>query len=242
MTEALLLRTFPLATFMIKVRYYGVGSVAFKNIRNSILDTLIASTLDGRESVYQKKTPVVHECFLSWCVRTIKSLYDLSEYHKNPLSFFYNSTNGPNTWISRGIPEHQGGGTWIEYKKNITITTLVIDPTHTNYSIEYGSTSTTSPQSLYSNTKDFYFAIGPSQRDLRHSPWLAPNNITQHVERLTTAMADRPSDATRSSLIYEKISPCAMGMAHFSSSLARPHARLLGPDYDDNREGYTNGI
>lgn len=33
-----------------------------------------------------------------------------------------------------------------------------------------------------------------------------------------------------------------MGMAHFSSSLARPHARLLGPDYDDNREGYTNGI
>ncbi|EMD68245.1 hypothetical protein COCSADRAFT_187237 [Bipolaris sorokiniana ND90Pr] len=143
MTEALLLRTFPLATFMIKVRYYGVGSVAFKNIRNSILDTLIASTLDGRESVYQKKTPVVHECFLSWCVRTIKSLYDLSEYHKNPLSFFYNSTNGPNTWISRGIPEHQGGGTWIEYKKNITITTLVIDPTHTNYSIEYGSSNVT---------------------------------------------------------------------------------------------------
>jgi hypothetical protein len=223
--EALLFRTLPLTGFLDKFLYYGVGSVAFKSIRNPILNALIASAPDGRESVYQNKTPVVHECFLSWCVKTIKSSYDLGEYHESVLSTYYNNTVGPSPWYSWKIPDDQGGGYWVEYKENITIISPETDAgstTHTNPPVIYGANNVTacnfmtvfddffpssySVENVFATPRLRYkdYIHGPSQRYLPYSPWMAPNNITRHVQRLATAMTDRVrSSSSRKMLLGE---------------------------------------
>ncbi|RAR16508.1 hypothetical protein DDE83_000073 [Stemphylium lycopersici] len=212
--EALLFRTIPLTALLTKERLYGVGSVAFKNIRNPILDGLISSAIDGPESVYQNKTPAVHECFLSWCVKTIKSSYDLGVYHEEVLSSHYNATMGPSPWDSYVIPEDQGGGWFVIYKENVTIKSPESGPeatTYTNQSMEYGADNVTAANFMtifddffpasYSvdnltaiprlRYKNLNLMEGPSQRFLPYSPWMLPNNLTRHVERLATAMTDR---------------------------------------------------
>jgi hypothetical protein len=210
--EALLLRTVPLTAFLTKERLYSVGSVAYKNIRNPILDALIASAIDGPESVYQNKTPTVHECVLSWCVQTIESSYGLGGYNEHIVSSYHNTTIGPSPWISWEIPEEEGGGTWVQYKENITIipTSTGSDPAKpTSPKLEYGANNVTATNFM-SIFDDFFpasytvsnvsaiprlryknFMDGPSQRYIPWSPWMAPNNLTQHLERLATAMTNR---------------------------------------------------
>ncbi|RYN35047.1 hypothetical protein AA0119_g1162 [Alternaria tenuissima] len=220
--ETLLLRTLPLTTHLTKERLYGVGSVAFKNTRNPILDALIASTTDGPESVYQNKTPTVHECVLSWCVQTIESSYDLGGYNERIVSSYHNTTIGPNPWISWEIPVEQGGGTWIEYKENITIIPKWIDSNVTkpnDTTIEYGTNIVTASMFM-AVFNDFFpasfsvnnvsaiprlrfkeFMDGPSQRYLPFSPWMAPNNLTRHLEKLATAMTNRVRSSGSSEML-----------------------------------------
>ncbi|KAF7673850.1 hypothetical protein GT037_008465 [Alternaria burnsii] len=210
--ETLLLRTIPLTTHLTKERSYGVGSVAFRNIRNPILDALIASATGGPESVYQNTTPTVHECILSWCVQTIESFYGLGGYNERIISSYYNTTGGPNPWISWEIPDEEGGGTWIQYKENITIVPAGIDSNGTkpkDTAIEYGVNNVTA-STFMAIFDDFFpasFSVnnvsaiprlrykeymdGPSQRYLPFSPWMAPNNLTRHLEKLAAAMTNR---------------------------------------------------
>ena len=210
--EVLLLRTVPLTAFLTKERLYGVGSVAYKNIRNPIMDALIASASDGPESVYQNKTPTVHECVLSWCVQTIQSSYGLGGYNEHTISSYYNTTVGPSPWISFDIPEEEGGGIWIQYKENITIipTNTSSQPARpTNLELGYG-TSNVTVAGIMGIFDDFFpasysvknvsaiprlryknFPGGPFQRYIPWTPWMAPNNLTQHLQRLATAMTNR---------------------------------------------------
>ena len=73
--EALLVRVLPLTELYTKESYYGTGSIMFKDLRNTLLDALFVSASNGSESVYSRQAPIVHECVLSWCVRTIKLSY-----------------------------------------------------------------------------------------------------------------------------------------------------------------------
>ncbi|CAN9085418.1 unnamed protein product [Alternaria alternata] len=221
--ETLLLRTIPLTTHLTKERSYGVGSVAFKNIRNPILDALIASATDGPESVYQNTTPAVHECVLSWCVQTIESFYDLGGYNERIISSYYNTTGGPNPWISWEIPDEEGGGTWIQYKENITIVPAGIDSNDTkskDTAVEYGANNVTA-STFMAIFDDFFpasFSVnnvsaiprlrykeymdGPSQRYLPFSPWMAPNNLTRHLEKFAAAMTNRVRSSESGEMLH----------------------------------------
>jgi hypothetical protein len=55
------------------------GSINFKHIRHRIIDFVVAGVKDA-QSVYRNETPTVHECVLSWCVKTISSSYHLGIY------------------------------------------------------------------------------------------------------------------------------------------------------------------
>ncbi|KAI4656845.1 uncharacterized protein J4E78_006736 [Alternaria triticimaculans] len=117
--EALIARTIPLSDFDTKEPLYGVGSVKYKDIRNPILDALIASAIDGPASVFRNDTPVVHECILSWCVQSIKSAYDWGKYTENVTATYLNTPDEPFSWPWE-VYEAETGQDLI-YTQNITL-------------------------------------------------------------------------------------------------------------------------
>jgi hypothetical protein len=209
--EALLVRTLPLTKFLTKDQLYGAGSINFKDIRNPLLDALIVSAVDGVGSVYRHIAPVVHECVVSWCVETIRSSYEGGKYGEEILSTYKNLTAGPWPWASFDIPEDEGGGTFIYYDQNVTLT-----PPSTNYGRHNGTvfndtygTSNISSVAVLSIFDDFFpsyytapsvsgtptlrykdFHDGAKTRQLPFNPWLAPNNLTSHLERMARAMTN----------------------------------------------------
>lgn len=202
--EAMLVRTVPLADFNTKEPFYGVGSIAFKNIRNPLMAVLIASATGAGDtaSVYGKHAPLVHECMLSWCVQTIYSNYDGGKYSENVTSTLLNVDWEPMPWP------------WVVkddeffYTQNITLTP---PPTRQNgavFNTSYMVDSTTAFTSL-TIFDDFFpsfytaastsaqpvlrfknYLAGTSTRFLNFNPWLAPNNVTRHMERLAMAMTN----------------------------------------------------
>jgi hypothetical protein len=207
--ETLLVRALPLTHFLTKERLYNTGSINFNLIRNPISDFLIASARQGSESVYRRERPIVHECLLSWCVQAIKSSYDHGRYQEEIQNTYQNTTAGPSPWLSFRIPE--AGGTWLEYNENITIappaSRLDKSPaivTNAVYGLDNATTSMAMATfddffpSSYTTFEKFgvpqlryrEYDDGPHSRSLHFNPWLAPNNITKHVERLAIALTN----------------------------------------------------
>jgi hypothetical protein len=207
--EALLVRALPLTEFLTKVPLYGAGSVNFKHIRNPILDALIVSAADGVDSVFGHAKPVAHECVLTWCVQTIKSSYDWGRYTENITSVNINTTAGPFPWESVEVQLESESAQLTLYMQDIAITPSASngsDPVVSNET--YGMSNTTASNVIM--TFDDYFPSyytamaptehpmlryknfldGPSTRELPFNPLLAPNNLTNHMERLASAMTN----------------------------------------------------
>jgi hypothetical protein len=204
--ETLLVRTVPLTDFDTKQPLYGVGSVNYKNIRNPLLDALVASAVDGPQSVYGKQPPMVHECILSWCVQTIRSSYDWGKYSENVTSTYLNVMDEPPTWPWE-VSEAETGTNLI-YSQNITITPpkprangTVFDSTYTVDNVTmfnalmlfddffpsfYTAVDTSATPVL--RFKNYQF--GPSTRNLDFNAWQAPNNLTHYMERLALALTN----------------------------------------------------
>ena len=209
--EALLVRTFPLADMDTKEPYYGEGSINYKQIRNPILDALIASAVDGSDSVYEKRPPVVHECILSWCVQTMKSSYDWGKYSENVTSTFLNTSSEPTAWPWKVTDED------FLYTQDITLKPPSTASRRTE-NIVYNNSYTVDNATAFNAMiifDDFFpsfytaegasseavlrfknYPNGPSTRYLDYNPWIASNNITNHMSRLAQAMTNvmRSSD------------------------------------------------
>jgi hypothetical protein len=206
--ETLLMRTLPLTTIFDYKPLYGNGSINFKKFRNSITDVLIVSAVDGSATnVHQKIPPVAQECVLKWCVKTIRSSYDSGQYSEEILHTFQNTTEGPPPWISVPFRTDFEDGTDNVYLQNISIN---LGPTLEGRNISGYGTSNESASSIVASFQDIFPAFfttsnataqpmmrwrtwqaGPAwNRILDFNPWLAPNNVTQHMERLATAMTN----------------------------------------------------
>jgi hypothetical protein len=207
--EALLMRTVPLADLWTRDPYYGNGSVFFKNIRYPIFDGLIASAADGLDSVYRHEPPIVHECVLSWCVQRMRSSYEWGIYSETILSTHLNIATEPTPWPWKHKPAKTGMD--FVYAPNVTLEVSAPTPPGSitpgadiTYSIwndtvfkvyaiwddffpAYYTTndSTEQPILRFMNYRDT-----PFTRHLDFNPWLAPNNVTHHMERLASAMTD----------------------------------------------------
>lgn len=205
--EILVMRTLPLTTLTTKYPLYGNGSILFKHLRNTISDTLIVSAAGGTpESVHQKLPPVAQECVLAWCVKTIQSSYAYGVYTEDIVETHVNTTAGPSPWLSFPFFDELGGGTDIFYLQDIEIAS--ISTNGRNFS-GYGlrnDTALTVTQSFNDIFPSFTTANdtfehpvmrykvhreGPAyNRVLSFNPWLAPNNVSKHMERLATAMTN----------------------------------------------------
>jgi hypothetical protein len=214
--EALLVRAIPLTDFDTKLPYFADGSIAFKDIRYPILDALISSTREGRHGVYHKHSPLVHECMLVWCVRTMQSSYTWGLYKEEIISTYFEPKAESDRWPWETF--ETPAGTWYSYTQNLTLAPP---------SARHSSNSTLGSNDIYQISNDshsnimnffddffpsFYTAAnittqpalrhrnygnGPAVRTMDWNPWEYPNNVTNHIERLALAMTStvRSSDS-----------------------------------------------
>jgi hypothetical protein len=219
--ESLLMRTLPLTDMIDRTPYYG-GSINFRGVRNPILNALIASSANGTESLIKKDAPNMHECMLSWCVQTIKSSYVWGAYRENITSIYLNATGGPFPWTMLPVQLDGENGTFTIYSQNISISPP--DPARNQsgnlgsmaFNETYGMSNLTASNVMMtfdSHFPSYYTAMtpyekpmlryknflsGPSLRELAFNPLLAPNNISDHMARLASAMTSVVRSSDRS--------------------------------------------
>ncbi|OAG20926.1 hypothetical protein CC77DRAFT_989290 [Alternaria alternata] len=206
--EALVMRTLPLTRVTSKEPLYGNGSVHFKNIRHKIQDVFIVSTSDGTAgSVYRNETPVAQECHLSWCIKTMRSSYTSGGYSEEVLDTVFNTTAGPFPWQSFPANDETGEYFDIFYMDDITLE--VEDITDGSKPAKFGVSNTTALSIMQGFTDIFpayttqanesappilrykTWRTGPPWHlTLFFNPWVAPNNVTRHMERLATALTN----------------------------------------------------
>jgi len=229
--EALTMRTFPLTRIITKEPLYGNGSIHFKHIRHKIQDVLIVSSSDGSaEAVYRNETPVAQECHLSWCVKTMSSSYTWGRYNEEVVDTVFNTTAGPFPWEAYPYQTEVENGTDIFYMENITIkaeeftgdgklanfgtsngTALALMQGFTDIFPAYTTQAngSASPILRYKTWK----TGSPWHQTLFFNPWLAPNNVTRHMERLATAL----TNVIRSAPTREDVEGHAFSKANFIS-------------------------
>lgn len=188
------------------------GSIMFNHIRHRLVDVIISGSLD-EASVFRNETPVAQECALSWCVKTIKSSYYWANYEQEVVSTFLNTTAGPYPIFTSQEPSRNV--TTLEYSENVNLR-----PPSTEGGLpEYGVSNVTalSLALVFSNifpsltTTGKAYSRGPLMRlpnfkeqtirQLEFNPWLPPNNVTSHMERLATSW----TNALRSSASRQMI-------------------------------------
>jgi hypothetical protein len=207
--EALMMRAIPLTDFDTKQPLYADGSINFKNIRYPIVDALISSTATGRDGVYEHNAPVIHECALSWCVQTIESSYAFGVYSENITSTYLDSSDDATSWPWDVIDGD--GGQELFYAPNITLQSPPL--LHNSQGSAEGKrtfgASNLTAYSIIAIFDDFFpssytaedpatppllryrnYFDGPTTRYMEFNPWLAPNNVTRHMERLATTMTN----------------------------------------------------
>jgi hypothetical protein len=211
--EVLLGRTLPLTTMTYKQPLYGNGSIHFKHIRNTIADFLVVSSANGMpDTVNRNASPVAQECVLSWCVKTIQSSYDSGTYREQIIKTVLNTTAGPFPWESRFFEDEFGNGTYTEYTEDINIDIDINTTSHSNHhnTSKYGLSRRVASSIMvgFEDAIPSFSTIGtafatsrilryktwktdlPWTQEMDVNPWLAPHNVTLHMERFATALTN----------------------------------------------------
>ncbi|KAJ8113489.1 hypothetical protein OPT61_g4394 [Boeremia exigua] len=210
--EALLLRTLPLNTpVSLSTRLSGQlfgGSIHYKDVYAPLLDALIVSSVDGTaESVYEGKPPVAHECVLNWCVKTLSSSYSFGNYEETVLGTVTNNTGRttPNPWSSSVILVSDEPLDWISFDANYSIYTTTPNMITTEYGVSNHTFATT--QALFEDIFPSMITVANRTtqpwwryqttwwsanyvRAFTYCAWLAPHNITAHMESFATDMTN----------------------------------------------------
>jgi hypothetical protein len=201
--EALLMRTVPLITNPSRDALWG-GSINFKDVRNPIIDALISSTVDLSQ-VRADVAPTVHECVVTWCVKTVESAsYWEGTYSENITKTFVNRTGTGSAWSTFAYDD---GTTEFMYSENVTLSPPPTGSNSSNLSWGLSDTSMINTVVVFDRMfPAFTTAVNDSMSPLLRwrlghptqvrtkildtNPWLAPNNITEHFDRLTTALSN----------------------------------------------------
>lgn len=205
--ETLIMRSMPLTTLTTKEPLYGNGSLLFKHMRNTIVDVLIVSSADGTpESVHRRVPPLAQECVLSWCVKTMQSSHAFGTYTEKVVETHINTTAGSFPWIGFPFVDALGAGTDIFYLQDIEIHGSSLDGrtfsgygtgNNTALTVIQGFNDIFPSFTTVNNTFEHpvmrykIYKEGPAyNRVLDFNPWLAPNNISRHMERMAVAMTN----------------------------------------------------
>jgi hypothetical protein len=212
--EALMMRTLPLLSNPLREPLWGQGSINFKDLRSPLVDVLISSTANASE-VFANKAPVLHECVLAWCVKTIQSSYYAGAYKEEVTATLINRTVDKPLWNSDY--DQEGDFYTTAYIENVTI---AAPSTGENFSQwGWGVSNDTMFQTVMIFDRIFpaFTTVGNSSEEIVRwrtghptqvrtkkpdiNPWLLPNNITHHMERLVDAMTNVMRSAPSSEMV-----------------------------------------
>jgi len=223
---ALGMRLFPLVDVFSRLPYYG-GTVNFQNVTNPLLDVLIVGTPSPGD-VYSNSTPVAHECVLSWCTQSLQSTFWWGHIEQTVFQSFQNTTNTGYPWITKvsaeGIPIYG-------YNHNVTITPPDQDQSdgqEPRVNVTYGMESIYAEATIFAldpvapsfltiqNASDpgplfKYSTRNPptESRYMTNNPWLPPNDVSQHMNNLATAITVAVRNTQDSNGTYEMVSGAA---------------------------------
>jgi hypothetical protein len=214
--EALIMRTLPLITYPRRDPLWGAGSIHFTDVRNPIADVLIASNSNVSD-VYADKKPAIHECVLSLCVKTIQSSYYLGTYEEEVTNVFINDTRGDYPYSTYDIPEEEM--TYTDYLENVTISAPLTDQTFSEYG--WGINNDTMLNTVVIFDRIFpAFTTHTNESDIPilrwrtgsfettwtkypdFNPWLLPNNVTQHMERMASSITNAIRSSSSGEMVY----------------------------------------
>jgi hypothetical protein len=202
--EALLMRTLPLVTNGARKPLYGRGSINFNHIRNPIADVLISSTTNGYD-VYANKTPILHECVLTWCVKTVRSTYFMGTYQEEVVSTFKNTSQDLFPWSTYVVPGENIMMT--SYVENITIAAPSTGQNFSSWGWGINNNTMVNAVMVFDRMFPAFASVANASSGaifrwrtgapkevrtqlLNFNPWLLPNNITRHMERLGEAVTN----------------------------------------------------
>jgi hypothetical protein len=226
--ETLLMRTLPLISNPLRIPLWG-GSIHFKQVRNPIFDVLISSIANQSE-VHAGRAPMLHECMLEWCVKTIESYYWDGTYHENVTRTYVNDTLGGPLWSARPIEDNV---TMTDYFENVTISTLPKDSnlSEPDWGVSNDTMFTTITvfdrvfPAFATVTNDsteplLRWRLGhPTQvrnKALMSVPWVSTDEIARHIERLAAAL----TNAVRSGSVTSEI---ISGKAYLAETYVAVH-------------------
>jgi len=216
--EALMMRTLPLITYPRRDPLWGDGSINFKNVRNPIADVLISSNTNASD-VYADKMPVIQECVLSWCVKTIQSHYYLGTYEEEVTNVFINDTKGEYPYSTYDIPEEEA--TYTDYLENVTISAPAPDQSFSKYGWGISNDTMLNTVVIFdrifpaftthtndSETPILRWRLGSFEtvwtRYPDFNPWLLPNNVTHHMERMANSITNAIRSSSSGEMVYGK--------------------------------------
>jgi hypothetical protein len=207
--EELLVRLVPLTNFDTREPEYGTGSIRFCDIRQPIMDGLVASTPRGTTSISRQEAPIVNECMLSWCVQTVKSIYEWGAYKEDIVSTYFDIEKEGWPWPRTG--HYMPLGFEEFYLHNITLEPPDLGKDRSNQTLfsaiyTLSNDTTLAIMNIFDDMfPSFYTAANSSAGPiLRYSnyenesltmehffnPWQAPNNQSRHFEKMAKAMTD----------------------------------------------------
>lgn len=101
---------------------YRNAFIHFKQLQNTIVYDIVAPAADGTiASVYRKQRPLVQECAVSWCMKTIRASYLSGMYQEDVPNTLYNTTPGSSSWSSESFPTDLDNGAQTGYHQNTNI-------------------------------------------------------------------------------------------------------------------------
>ncbi|KAF2265453.1 hypothetical protein CC78DRAFT_598999 [Lojkania enalia] len=218
--EALIMRTVLMWSSPSRILRYG-GSINFKHIRNPISDFLIVSTGNCSKGVYRNEVPSAQECVLSWCIKSIELSYYWGTYFEIEKSWFPYTTDDlsqTTPWETFKVARDGESGIKVVYNQDITISPQPDDGRHVTYGASnitalhtilvfddiFSSIMTVANNWATPVIKSSLLTGGGSgiRRTPNFNSWLAPNNVTLHVEKLAIAITNviRSSPKTTTSV------------------------------------------